>query len=162
VSRTSGRSDAVLSTYRSASTIYHIPKGGRIVGGKLVERLEIAVNAVVLVDQATLFACKTIPVCVARRRPCGECSGPMPVPMLSTVVEKSASTASRAMTAGLFRSVDGRTVSFRPNVHRVSPVTTNVHWTQCSFLGNHEKITINRSPAFAGLEIFAIFTHFEP
>jgi hypothetical protein len=44
----------------------------------------------------------------------------------------------------------------------VSPVTTKVHWTQCSFLGDHEKITINGSPAFAGLNFFAFLTHFEP
>jgi hypothetical protein len=48
----------VLNTYRSACTIYHILKGGRIIGGKLVERLEIAVNAVVLVDQATFLRAK--------------------------------------------------------------------------------------------------------
>jgi hypothetical protein len=33
-------------------------------------------------------------------------------------------------------------VLFQPNVHEVSPVTTNVHWKWCSFLGNHGKVTI--------------------
>jgi hypothetical protein len=32
------------------------------------------------------------------------------------------------------------------------------HWTQCSFLGNHEKITINGSPAFPGLKQFCVFS----
>jgi hypothetical protein len=34
------------------------------------------------------------------------------------------------------------------------------HWG--SFLGNHEKITINGSPAFIRLYFLAFFTHFEP
>jgi hypothetical protein len=66
----------------------------------------------------------------------------------------SVHSLSRHPILGTLSWESGVTVSFRPNVHRVSPVTTNVHWTQCSFLGNHEKITINRNPAFSGLYFF--------
>ena len=38
----------------------------------------------------------------------------------------------------------------------MSRVTDSVHFSKCSFLGNHGKITINGSPAFAGLEILTV------
>jgi hypothetical protein len=47
------------------------------------------------------------------------------------------------------------TVAFRPKVHGVSPVTSIVHWVSCSFLGNHDKITIKGNTTVAGLKIFA-------
>ena len=56
---------------------------------------------------------------------------------------------------------DSTTVLFRPSVHRVSRVTYSVHFSKCSFLGNHGKITINGSPAFAELEILTVFDLFE-
>jgi hypothetical protein len=37
----------------------------------------------------------------------------------------------------------------------VSPVTSIVHWVNCSFLGNHDKITIKGNSAATGLKIFA-------
>jgi hypothetical protein len=36
----------------------------------------------------------------------------------------------------------------------VSPVTSIVHWVSCSFLGNHDKITIKGNWAVAGLKFF--------
>jgi hypothetical protein len=36
----------------------------------------------------------------------------------------------------------------------VSPVTSIVHWVSCSFLGNHNKITIKGNTAVAGLKFF--------
>ena len=43
----------------------------------------------------------------------------------------------------------------------MSRVTYSVHFSKCSFLGNHGKITINGSPAFAELEILTVFDLFE-
>jgi hypothetical protein len=37
----------------------------------------------------------------------------------------------------------------------VSPVTSIVHWVNCSFLGNQDKITIKGNSVVAGLKIFA-------
>ncbi|KAJ7205854.1 hypothetical protein B0H12DRAFT_1080251 [Mycena haematopus] len=41
-------------------------------------------------------------------------------------------------------------------------VTQGVHFSKCSFLGNHGKITIKGNPAFAGREILPLFSLFEP
>src|SRR4051812_6535944 len=65
----------------------------------------------------------------------------------------------RSRSLEVFSSAVGHgvryTVAFRPKVHRVSPVTSIVHWVSCSFLGNHDKITINGNTAVAGLKFFA-------
>jgi hypothetical protein len=42
----------------------------------------------------------------------------------------------------------------------VSPVTYSVHWVGCSFVGNHERITIYVSPAIAGPKILTLFCLF--
>ncbi|KAJ7880665.1 hypothetical protein B0H13DRAFT_1891665 [Mycena leptocephala] len=47
-----------------------------------------------------------------------------------------------------------------PKVHRVSPVTSIVHCTNRSFLGNHVKITLYGSPATAGPKNFDTFLPF--
>lgn len=54
-------------------------------------------------------------------------------------------------------ALKGITVLFRPKVHGMSPVTSIVHWIQCSFLGNHGKIPINGNSADAGSETLVFF-----
>jgi hypothetical protein len=38
----------------------------------------------------------------------------------------------------------------------------SVHFSKCSFLSNHEKVTINGSPANAGAEILPFLSLFGP
>ncbi|KAJ7670810.1 hypothetical protein DFH06DRAFT_1320735 [Mycena polygramma] len=44
----------------------------------------------------------------------------------------------------------------------MSRVTIGVHFSWCSFLGNHEQIPINGNPATAGRKILAFFNLFRP
>ncbi|KAJ7172917.1 hypothetical protein C8R43DRAFT_943979 [Mycena crocata] len=48
------------------------------------------------------------------------------------------------------------------NVHGVSPVTSKIHWTEGSFLGNQANIAINGSPVMAGEYFFTFLSLLGP
>jgi hypothetical protein len=54
------------------------------------------------------------------------------------------------------------TALFRPNVHRVLRVTLSVHFSKCSFVGNHGKIAIYGNPADARGKFLPFSGSFRP